>query len=190
MRLSRPLILPLVLLIFCAREMSAQTSDSTLRVGGQTTHAFAGDTLFRSPWGAVGRSFLIPGWGQWYNDSPKKAVIFIAADVSMMALYIHKDKNVQRIERTRKRIDRQLKDSPFLTASQEAILRSRFNNLTNDLDGALNDRNLFGWFFAISHLLGMVDAYVDAHLFQFDDKMKLAFETHGDAMTLTYRIRF
>lgn len=170
--------------------MSAQTSDSTLRVGGLSSHTFAGDTLLRSPWAAVGRSFLIPGWGQWYNDSPKKAAVFVVADVSMLALYMHKDKNVLRIERKRKRIDRQLKDSPFLTVSQESILRSRFNDLTSDLDGALNDRNLFGWFFALSHLLGMVDAYVDAHLFQFDDKMKLALETHGDGMVLTYRIRF
>ncbi len=114
----------------------------------------------------------------------------MVTDVSMLAIYFHKDKKVQRIERTRHRIDRQLRESPFLTASQQSILQARFSNLTNDLDGALNDRNLFGWFFALSHLLGMVDAYVDAHLFQFDDKMNLAFETTGDTALLTYRVRF
>jgi len=188
MHLSRSLILPLFFMILFGAEGRAQTSDSTARA--LSMRAFAGDSLLKSPWGAVARSFLIPGWGQLYNDAPKKSIIFMVTDVSMLALYFHKDKNVQRIEQTRKRIDRQLRDSPFLTPSQESILKSRFNNLTSDLDGALNDRNLFGWFFALSHLLGMVDAYVDAHLFQFDDKMNLAVETTGETVSLTYRIRF
>ena len=35
---------------------TVQTSDSTF-------------VMTKSPWGAVGRSALIPGWGQYYNES-------------------------------------------------------------------------------------------------------------------------
>ena len=136
---------------------------------------FSVDSLGKSPWGAVGRSLLVPGWGQVYNDSWWKAPLFIAGDVSMLWLYQIKNRKVNRIERSRSQIDFQLKRDPFLTSEQKSILQSRFNNLTGNLDGALNDRNLYGWLFAISHLLGLVDAYVDAHLFQFGQKMDVAF---------------
>jgi hypothetical protein len=143
------------------------------------TLAFSGDTLFRSPWGAVLRSLVVPGWGQWYNDHKLKAPVFLAADGAMMTIYIHKNKKVRRLERQRTEIDRQIKYDPFLSAAKKSILQGRFSDLTTNLDGALNDRNLYGWFFAISHLLGMVDAYVDAHLFSFKDKMDFAFDPSG-----------
>ncbi len=190
MRSSTRLLFLAILAILTSPRGEAQLlSDSTLRVRGQT--AFAGDSLLKSPWGAVGRSFLIPGWGQLYNGSPKKSVLFIVTDVSMMGLYMYKDRKVQKIERTRKRIDRQLSDdNPFLTPTQAGILTARFNDLTADLDGALNDRNLYGWFFALSHLLGMVDAYVDAHLFGFDSKMELAGYPLPDGVGLSCRLTF
>ena len=37
-----------------------------------------------------------------------------------------------------------------------------------------NKRNLYTWYFGISYLLTLVDAYVDAYLFGFDDAVKLA----------------
>lgn len=135
---------------------------------------FRGDTLLKSPWGAVLRSLIIPGWGQWYNESKWKAPLFITTDGTMLYFYNKRDNKVQSIERKRKRIDRQLRTDPFLTPARRSILMSRFTNLTNDLDGALDRRNLYGWLFALSHLMGMIDAYVDAHLFDFDSKMDLA----------------
>lgn len=152
--------------------------------------AFIQDTLFRSPWGAVGRSFLIPGWGQWYNDSKWKTPVFLIADVSMLSIYTVKNRKVSRIEHQRKQIDRQIKTDPFLTNEQKQILRSRYNNLTSSLDGALNDRNLYGWYFAISHLLGMVDAYVDAHLYHFQDKMEMAYDPEMDTVYFCWRVHW
>lgn len=146
---------------------------------GKNVLPFTGDSLFRSPWGALVRSFIVPGWGQWYNDAKLKAPVFLAGDVAMIGIYIHKNKSVRRIENQRTRIDRQIKSDPFLSAGQKNILQNRFNNLTNNLDGALTSRNLYGWFFAISHLLGMIDAYVDAHLFNFNDKMDFVFDPSG-----------
>jgi hypothetical protein len=168
----------------------AQNSPDSANYSGTQNRAFAGDTLARSPWGAVGRSFLIPGWGQWYNESGWKAPLFIVTDVSMMRIYMVKNRKVKRIEQERKQIDRQIKSDPFLSAEQKLILRSRYNNLTSGLDGALNDRNLYGWLFAISHLLGMVDAYVDAHLYHFKDKMDLAYDPEMNAVYVSWKVQW
>lgn len=171
-------------------EVRAQVVSDSLNTSGMQSRAFAVDTLYRSPWGAVGRSFLIPGWGQWYNNSKWKAPVFVIGDVSMMRIYVVKNRKVKRLENQRKQIDRQIKTDPFLTAEQKQILQSRYNNLTGSLDGALNDRNLYGWLFAISHLLGMVDAYVDAHLFNFKDKMDLAYDPEMNAVYLRWRVQW
>jgi hypothetical protein len=138
------------------------------------TMVFRDDSLLRSPWGAVGRSFIVPGWGQWYNDQPVKAAVFLVSDAGWMILYQKRNGTVRRIERQRMVIDRQIKTDPYLGAEQKRILQQRFQNLTVKLDQALNRRNLYGWLFALSHLLGMVDAFVDAHLYGFQDKMEMA----------------
>ncbi|NUM79470.1 hypothetical protein HUU42_01590 [bacterium] len=211
--ISRAVFLILISSLGFAQELKKDSSDSEMHFKSPTDSAgfflksssdslilktdekiktlgFVGDSLFKSPWGAVGRSLVLPGWGQLYNEQPLKAGMFAAADVSMLLIYHHKDKKVTRIEKKRKTIDRQLKNDPFLTEDQRTRLTARFNSLTGDLDDALNSRNLYGWFFALSHLLSLVDAYVDAHLFKFDDKMELAYDPVPDGYILTMRIRW
>ena len=50
-----------------------------------------------------------------------------------------------------------------------------------------NKRNLYTWYFGISYLLTLVDAYVDAYLFGFNDAVKLAltFEDQNPGSTAT-----
>src|SRR4030042_1293731 len=36
-------------------------------------------------------------------------------------------------------------------------------------------RNLYTWYFALAYILTMVDAYVDAYLYKFDDAMKISY---------------
>ena len=142
------------------------------------------DTLVKSPWGALTRSMMIPGWGQTYNQNVLKALIFVLGDASMLSMYFVKNKDVSRIERQRSVIKKQLAQDPFLTVERRTILNSRHSNLTGDLDIALNNRNLFGWLFAISHLAGMIDAFVDAHLYNFDDKIKMRLDTSDELLQL------
>jgi hypothetical protein len=170
-----------------ARRPVVVTPDTT--VGGRM-EVFSGDTLYKSPWGAVVRSLVVPGWGQWYNERPLKAGVYLASDVTMLAVYFQRDRKVSRIEKRRKSVDRQLRTDPFLTQEQKQILSARFGDLTDDLDTALNRRNLFGWFFAISHLLSLMDAYTDAHLFRFDDKINLSLRSDGATALLQVRLAF
>lgn len=50
-----------------------------------------------------------------------------------------------------------------------------------------NKRNLYTWYFGLSYLLTLVDAYVDAYLFGFNDAVKLAlsFEDQNSGSTPT-----
>ena len=155
-----------------------------------SSRTFAGDTLIKSPWGAVAMSFVIPGLGQIYNGEPSWAATFVAADLGMASIYYQKNKKVRRIENARTTINRQIQSDPFLTEEKKSRLQAQFNRQTSRLDGALNDRNLYGWLFAISHLLGMVNAYVDAHLYQFDEKMNLAGGITEDRLLLELAIRW
>lgn len=157
---------------------------------GKPAMIFRNDTLLRSPWGAVGRSLIIPGWGQLYNDQPLKAAVFLASDVSWIMLYKKRDVSVRRIEKQRKIIDRQLRTDPYLNQEQRRILQLRFSNLTVQLDQALNNRNIYGWLFALSHLLGMVDAFVDAHLYGFNEKMDMALTPARDGTGITLSVTF
>ena len=45
----------------------------------------------KSPTGAMLRSALIPGWGQWYSDQKLKAVIVFGAQMALIgnAVYYH-----------------------------------------------------------------------------------------------------
>lgn len=137
-----------------------------------------GDTLLRSPWGAVLRSALLPGLGQMYNGAPKKALVFIGLDVATMTAYQIKNNKLKSIQRDRKDLDREIKD-PATTETRRAILLSAFSRRTSDFDKAQTDRNLYGWLFAISYLLGIVDSYVDAHLYLFDEKMEWDYAAPG-----------
>jgi len=46
--------------------LNGQTIDDSLQTIEQNDTTFI---MAKSPWGAVGRSALIPGWGQFYNNS-------------------------------------------------------------------------------------------------------------------------
>ena len=84
-------------------------------------------------------SLLIPGWGQLDNRKKKKAVLFFTAEIVCIGGYIY---NYHRI---------------------------RNETLTEwELENIRTDRNTFLLYWMLSKLLGMVDAYVDAHFADFD----------------------
>ena len=99
------------------------------------------DQPLKSPWGAVGRSAMFPGWGQFYNEEYLKSVISfgIVFDFARK-VYIHHD-------RYRK------------TGSKSQLERRLVNS----------------WYLGLSYFLVMVDAYVDAYLYNFDETMELTY---------------
>ena len=95
----------------------------------------------KSPSGALLRSLVVPGWGQLYNGKYLKALIYAGAQLSF-AYAAH------------------VQNNRYL----------HYKNLDNDdlAEFYKDDRNrMLWWIFGVT-LLSMGDAYVDAHLWNFD----------------------
>jgi hypothetical protein len=124
--------------------------DSTVNVQSEDSSF----VMQKSPWGAVLRSAVLPGWGQFYNESYWKIPIF----VGLMGYfgYSYFDNNNQ-YETYRDLYLESLETSPNGNLS--------YRNLREFYK---DQRDLFAIYFFLTYFLNMVDAYVDAHLFDFD----------------------
>lgn len=101
----------------------------------------------KSPWGAVVRSAVLPGWGQIYNESYWKAPIVWG--VMGWFVYNWVDNNNNYID---------YKNLYIITGKS---LDLEYRNFYRD------QRDEFAIYFALTYFLTLVDAYVDAHLFDF-----------------------
>lgn len=101
----------------------------------------------KSPWGAVGRSAILPGWGQIYNQSYWKAPVIWG--VMGWFVYGWIDNNNNYINY--KNLYSQTGDDLYLD----------YRNFYRD------QRDEFAIYLLLTYFLNLVDAYVDAHLFDF-----------------------
>jgi len=101
----------------------------------------------KSPWGAVVRSAIVPGWGQIYNESYWKAPIVWG--VMGWFVYAWVDNNNNYI------------DYKNLYLQSGNSLDLEYRNFYRD------QRDEFAIYFALTYFLTLVDAYVDAHLYDF-----------------------
>ena len=92
----------------------------------------------KSPTVAMIRSALLPGWGQWYNDQKWKALLVFGGEAALVGNAIYYNQQVA-------------------------------NSTSDDERRFYRDvRGRFLWWFLAVHLLNVLDAYVDAHLWDFD----------------------
>ena len=115
----------------CATEAEAD-STRTAQSGSST-----GAATLPSAHGALLRSAVLPGWGQFYNGRPVKGLFFGAASaIALTATVVE---------------HRRINSAPTPEAHQDRTARR-------------NSRLLY---FALSVALAALDAYVDAHLADF-----------------------
>ncbi len=103
-------------------------------VGADTTHADS--VTVKSPMGALGRSMLVPGWGQWYNERPIKGAVIFSTELFLGGAMVYEQ---------RRTLDRQQRNTYFL------------------------------WFLGV-FLYNIADAYVDAHLYGFEEDAERDFQ--------------
>jgi len=137
----------------------------TLLSGGpdtlkKDTAAFsrASDKKFRmkkSPWLAVGFSAVLPGLGQLYNQSYWKVPIILG--LSAYLGYQFYDNHKKYTDYRDQYAATQSPENPFGDESLKD-LREFYRG----------ERDDFVWYFTIVYVINLVDAYVDAHLFDFD----------------------
>jgi len=101
----------------------------------------------KSPWGAVGRSVLIPGWGQFYNEDYWHIPVIWGFLGWFGYQWVQNNKEYQ-----------DNKDLFIQTENELYRLRRDFYR---------DQRDNFTIYFVLTYLLNLVDAYVGAHLFDF-----------------------
>lgn len=118
----------------------------------------SGFQMKKSPWEATWRSMAIPGWGQYYTEQYWK-VPLILGGVGFLLYKIIGNNNL------------------YLNYDRQY---SSGNLQGNDLALALNYREFYrdvrdeyGLYLLALYLVNIIDAYVDAHLFDFDVSDKL-----------------
>lgn len=107
----------------------------------------------KSPWNAVLKSALLPGLGQIYNQSYWKVPV-IWGFIGWFGYNVWLN-------------DKQYKDYRNLyqlsiEQGQENFIYKRIREFYRD------QRDLFAIYLGLTYFLNLVDAYVDAHLFNFD----------------------
>jgi hypothetical protein len=91
-----------------------------------------------TPRGALVRSALLPGWGQWYNEQKWKAALVIGLELGLASAAVYYNQ-----------------------------LAMQSTN-TLDMTWYKDIRSRIIWWGVAVYLLNLIDAYVDANLWDFD----------------------
>ncbi|MEE4310700.1 MAG: DUF5683 domain-containing protein [candidate division KSB1 bacterium] len=118
----------------------------------------------KSPRKAMLYSALFPGMGQLYNGKKFKALVFFCTEFGLM--------------------------------SNSIYLNQKYVSSTNELDRDfyLNNRNLSTWYLIGAVLFSSIDAFVDAHLSDFDESSDLSLRVNpvqrGNGLMLNVAVNF
>ncbi|MHC1737224.1 MAG: DUF5683 domain-containing protein [Ignavibacteriaceae bacterium] len=104
--------------------------------------------MTKSPWGAVARSAVIPGWGQLYNQSYWKIPIVWGVIGWFTYNWIQNNTDYENYRN--------------LYIADPSNSNKRLREFYRD------NRDLFAIYLGLTYVANLIDAYVDAHLFDFD----------------------
>jgi hypothetical protein len=140
-----------LLLIFCKGIYAQGASDST-------------DQLPKKPMLALGLSAVVPGAGQFYSESWIYGSLFAAANVYFYAQMYQANQDYltlrDKYEKTGRRTDL---DDEMLTAM--------LADFEADYQNRREKRNLNTWYLGLAYAMNLMNAYVEATLFEFDERI-------------------
>lgn len=93
---------------------------------------------YRSPTGALLRSAVLPGWGQFYNEQPIKGILYGIVEIGLLVWLISENAAMD-------------------DAKEAGDIQAYDLHYETRLD--------LIWYTSGAWLIGMLDAYVDAYLF-------------------------
>jgi hypothetical protein len=141
----------LFLFFFISNIVFTQTIDT---LNSETSLSDSGFVMEKSPMGAMFRSAVLPGWGQFYNEAYWKIPIVWGVSAWFLYLWIDRDDNYQFY-----------KDLYNKSLSESSNGNSQYKTVR---DFYRDDRDLYAIYIGLTYFLNLIDAYVDAHLFDFD----------------------
>ncbi len=127
--------------------------------------------LTKDPMGAVWRSLVLPGWGQWYVESYWKAPIFFAGAGGLMGAILWNNAEYQ-------------KEADYLTTLDKSHKDYSITKLRREYFRDNRDQSAF--YLLVVYIFAAVDAYTGAHLYDFsvDDDLSFGyqFDRNGNFM--------
>ncbi len=139
------------LLIFSAVNLVGQIDSSNSNLDANEF-----DSVFvmtKSPTGAMLRSMVLPGWGQFYNESYWKIPVVWGVSAWFIYMWVDRNDNYKYYQNL-------YNISLTESSNGNSIYKS-------SRDFYRDDRDLFAVYLGLTYFLNFIDAYVDAHLFDF-----------------------
>lgn len=127
--------------------------------------------LKKSPTGAIIRSLVLPGWGQYYVESYWKIPVFLGAAGTLA--YIIADNHSKFMDYS-DRVDN----------APENIEQFELQQLKSRRELYRDNRDMAGLYFIGVYTLGAIDAYVGAHLYDFSVSEDLTLSLKPDYNSL------
>jgi hypothetical protein len=153
--MMKPILFAALFAIFLQTELPAQSQggpDSAGTAKKKTDTAFV---MSKSPWGAVLRSAIFPGWGQFYNESYWKIPIVLGLSGFLVGGVISEHSGYADYR------DR-------YAASITSAMPSGDLRLKQFREYYRANRDTYAWWLLVTYLVQIADAFVDAHLYDFD----------------------
>lgn len=119
--------------------------------------------MTKSPTGALWRSFVLPGWGQLYVESYWKAPVFFLGAGTLAYFSFWNNSKYQN--------DQLLYDN---TKQNDPTNKTKMDSLDRYKEYYRNNRDQCIFYIGLTYILAAVDAYVGAHLYDFDVSEKLS----------------
>lgn len=113
---------------------------------------------YRNPTGALLRSLVLPGWGQFYNEEPVKGICYGVAELGLLAMILY--------------------EHDLAEEAREMYLETGLPEWESRYETHSGLRRDFIWYTAGAWIIGMIDAYVDAWMFSFESENR---KFEGDA---------
>lgn len=137
-----------IISLFITASFFAQENSSAIKKNDSLDSVFV---MQKSPWGAVLRSAILPGWGQFYNESYLKIPIIWGLSAWFIYNWDWNNKNYNLYKN-------------LYTQHNDNTNYKTFRDFYHD------QRDLFSIYMGLTYVLNLVDAYVDAELFDFSVK--------------------
>lgn len=121
----------------------------------------------KSPAGAMLRSAILPGWGQVYNESYLKAPLIFGAFAGLTGGVIFRhDQYADYRDRYKNAVNNPVFGPDGKTTTPTYDRNLRLFKLYREFYRDERDKLVF--YMGLAYLLNIADAFVDAHLFDFD----------------------
>jgi hypothetical protein len=155
---NKLLIFSILILIFSGLELFAQADENPEELH-QDSSIVKMAKMTKSPSGAIWRSLAVPGWGQIYVESYWKAPIFFAGSATLVFFIVDNHNKYS-------------KYSDQLSSMKSSDADYEITKLRRDF--FLDNRDMSAFYLLGVYILAAVDAYVGAHLYDFEVEDKLS----------------